>query len=370
MIPDPSARGRSRGARTAIAATVAVLAIVAVPIVLLAVGGSDSVDSPHKVIDSDPAAAVRAAVGQTMAAGSYEMDTVSTSTSAPRKVCATTNPVPGTPPPSLTCTTMPGGVNRFESHGVVNFDPYAMHSETQASTLGLISTHINSTHVWQLGGATVGYGPGNPGILITDYSRQVLGTIGQGPGALAMLSLASRGGYLNLEEESVTTAQAAGTGTARDVPVTYYDVTIDVKKLAEAPDLSDVQRATIEAAIPMLDQAGYTGTHERIGIDDQGYIREVTATTTFTDGSSMERHSFLYNFGCAPKVTMPNEPPAPPATEPCRPPSPPTTGPPSTPTSSTVAPTSTSTTPATTAPTTTTTSAPPSTTTTTIAKSP
>src|SRR5262245_4319385 len=124
MIPDPSARRRSRGTRTAIAAVVAVLAIAAVPLVLLALdGGSDSVDSQRTLIDSDPAAAVRAAVGQTMAAGSYEMDTVSTSTSAPRKVCAPTSFAPGTPPPSLTCTTMPGSVNRFETHGVVNFEP-------------------------------------------------------------------------------------------------------------------------------------------------------------------------------------------------------------------------------------------------------
>src|SRR5689334_2579387 len=112
MIPDRSARRRARGTRTAIAATVAVLAIVAVPLVLLAVGGSDSVDAPGKLIDSDPAAAVRAAVGQTMAAGSYEMDTVSTSTSAPRTLCAPTSFIPGTPPPSLTCTTMAGSVQR------------------------------------------------------------------------------------------------------------------------------------------------------------------------------------------------------------------------------------------------------------------
>jgi hypothetical protein len=81
-----------------------------------------------------------------------------------------------------------------------------------------------------------------------------------------------------------------------------------------------VQRTTIAAAIPMLEQAGYTGTKERIGIDDQGYIRQVDATTTFSDGSSMVRHSVLYNFGCAPMVTMPNEPPAPPTTTPCAPP--------------------------------------------------
>ena len=377
-VDSPTER-RARPRRAALLAAVAVLAIVAVPLALLAFdAGSDSVRSPRKLVDSDPVAAVRAAVGQTMAAGSYEMDTVSTSTSGPYTSCGGGEVGSGVYSPGATfaerptvCMTLPPSTSRFETHSIVNFDPYAMMSQTQASGLGAITTHINSTRVWQLGGATVGYGAGNPGILITDYTRQVVGTIGRGPGALAMLSLASRGGYLNLEEESVATAQPAGTGTVRDIPVTYYDVTIDVKKLADAPDLSDVQRTTIAAAIPMLEQAGYTGTKERIGIDDQGYIREVDATTTFSDGSSMVRHSVLSNFGCAPKVTMPNEPPAPPTTTPC---AQPTTAPPSTvaPTTSTIGAAAASTTsapPTTTPPTTMPSTTLPSTTTTTV-KSP
>ena len=320
----PSEEPPRRTSRAALVGALVVLVIVAAPLLYFALDdGAQSRRSGGDVVDTDPVAAVRAAVGQTMASGSYEMDTVSISTSAPRSMCLPTRIAPGSPPAptaGVTCATFPGTENRFETHSVVNFEPYAMRSQTQASSLGAITTHINSTHVWQQGGATVGYAPGNPGILITDYASQVLGTIGRGPGALAMLSLASRGGYLNLEEESVTVAQPAGTGTARDVPVTYYEVTIDVKKLAEAPNLSDVQRATIEAAIPMLEQAGYSGTNERIGIDERGYIREVEASTTFADGSSMVRHSFLSNFGCAPKVSMPNEPPAPPTTTPCDPP--------------------------------------------------
>src|SRR4030095_12801327 len=123
-----------------------------------------------------------------------------------------------------TCVSMPPAVNRFETAGGGNFQPYAMWAETQGASLGAITTHINSTHVWQLGGATVGYSPGNPGILITDYASQVLGTIGRGPGALAMLSLASRGGYLNLEEQSVTTAQPSGNRTGRGGSLNYHYV--------------------------------------------------------------------------------------------------------------------------------------------------
>jgi hypothetical protein len=309
-----------------------VLLIVAAPIAYFAL--HDTPDStPNRqqtIVDTDhqSIAAVRAALGQTFAAGSYESDTVSSSTSAPQSICAgATQPTPAN------CPTLPPVTQRFDTHTIVNFDPYAMQSQTQSSSLGAITTHLNSTRVWQLGGATVGYGAGNPGLALPSYVSQVLGTLGPGPGAMAMLSLASRGGYLNLEEESIASATPAGTGTVRDVDVTFYDVTIDIKKLADAPDLSDVQRTTIEAAIPKLEQAGYTGTNERIGIDAQGYIRSVDATTSFADGSTWVRHSVLYNFGCAPKVTMPNEPPAPPTAAPCAPPPTPTTLPPSTTTS-------------------------------------
>ena len=51
------------------------------------------------------------------------------------------------------------------------------------SSFGDITLHVNSMRVWQLGGATVGYAPGNPGVPLSDYSRQVLGTFGPAPGA-------------------------------------------------------------------------------------------------------------------------------------------------------------------------------------------
>jgi hypothetical protein len=366
---DPAIERRPRPRRTVFAAAAIVLVIVAAPIVFFSLddGSTSRPDSDRKaLVDSDPVAAVRAALGQTFAAGSYESDTVSTSTSAPHSVCAVSVGPGATAATPANCPTLPPVTQRFETHTIVNFEPYAMTSQTQSSSLGAITTHINSTRVWQLGGATVGYGPGNPGIALPDYVSQVLGTLGPGPGAMAMLSLASRGGYLNLEEVSIAAATPAGSGTVRDVDVTYYDVTIDVKKLADAPDLSDVQRATIAAAIPKLEAAGYSGTNERIGIDAQGYIRSVDATTSFADGSTWVRHSVLYNFGCAPTVTMPNEPPAPPTTRPCAPPpttTPPTTVAPTTTTIGAAAPSTTSAPPSTTPPTPPSTTLPPTTTT-------
>jgi len=337
-LVDATSTGHGRSARAAIGAAAVVLVIVAAPLVYFALDdGSTAPPGPDRkaLIDSDPLATVRAALGQTFAAGSYESDTVLEATYTPQvPPCIQVGPAPTGAIAAPGCpTSITPVTQRFETHTIVNFDPYAMQSQTQSSSLGAITTHVNSTHVWQLGGATVGYGTGNPGIPLPSYVSQVLGTLGPGPGAMAMLSLASRGGYLNLEEESIATATPAGTGTVRDVDVTYYDVTIDLKKLADAPDLSDVQRATIEAAIPKLESAGYSGTNEQIGIDAQGYIRSVDATTSFADGSTWARHSVLYNFGCAPKVSMPNEPPAPPTTTPCVPP--PTTTTTTTPPSST-----------------------------------
>ena len=283
-------RRRHRRRALRVVSVLAVLALAPLILVRLSGGGDEG-----RVVSGGPGdalATVRAAVGRTSAAGSYEIDLDTTMTQF-------------------------GGTYRFAGHAIVNLDPYAMVSETNSPNLGAITTHVNATHVWQLGGATVGYGPGTPGVSLTDYAGQVFGTLGRGPGALAMISLASPGGDLNLEEEAVASAEPVGTGTAGDIPVTYYDVDIDVTRLADAPDLSDIQRQTIAAALPLLEDSGYRGTSERIGVDDMGYVREVNSTTTFDDGSSTVHHSVLSNFGCAPEVYMPNETP-PPATTPPR----------------------------------------------------
>ena len=287
-------RGRHRrGRRRAVRALGVLAALALVPLVMIRLDGDGDEGQVVSGGPRDALATVQAAVGRTSAAGSYEIDLVTTMTQ------------PGT------------SSNRFTGHAIVNLEPYAMVSETR-SGLGAITTHVNSTHVWQLGGATSGYGPGKPGLSLADYSGLVVGTLGRGPGALAMISIASRGGYLYLEEEAIASAEPAGTGTVGDVPVTYYDITIEVTRLVDAPNLSDIQRQTIAAALPLLEESGYRGTTERIGVDDVGHVREVNATTKFDDGSSTVGHSVLSNFGCAPKVYMPNEtPPEATAPAPC-----------------------------------------------------
>ena len=309
-------RGRHRRGRRRAVRVLSVLTVVAlVPVIVVRLSGDGDDGQVVSGGPQDALATVRAAVGRTSAAGSYEIDLVTTMTQPETSSCDVLVGPNSTLPAESTCVMLGPLTNQFTGHAIVNLEPYAMVSETNSPSLGAITTHVNSTHVWQLGGATVGYGPGTPGLSLADYSSQVVGTLGRGPGALAMISIASRGGYLYLEEEAIASAEPAGTGTVGDVPVTHYDVTIDVTRLVDAPNLSDIQRQTIAAALPLLEESGYTGTTERIGVDDMGHVREVNATTNFDDGSSTVGHSVLSNFGCAPKVYVPNET-LPPATEP------------------------------------------------------
>jgi hypothetical protein len=332
-------RGRRRRRRRRAVRVFGVLvALGLVPLVVVRLSSDGDEGQVVSGSAADALATVRAAVGRTVAAGSYEMELTTTMTQPGTGSCPELVGPNASPTDATWCETSGVLTNQFTGHVIVNLEPYAMVAETNSPSLGAITTHVNSTHVWQLGGATVGYGPDNPGMPLTEYSQQVLGTLGRGPGALAMISIASRGGYLNLEEETVASAEAAGTGTVGDVPVTYYDVTIDITKLADAPNLSDIQRQTITAALPLLEEGGYRGTTERIGVDDMGYVREINSTTNFDNGSTTVRRSGLSNFGCAPKVYMPNETP------------PSDTTPPPCPTTTTASPSTTASPPATTAP--------------------
>jgi hypothetical protein len=325
---------RHSGKRRAVVVALGVtMAVVAVPL-LLSLGD----DSPGGAGEDDAVVAVRAAVGKTMASGSYETDfeTHSTSPAGP-----SAQPCPrGAPCP------LPSGNSTFETrgHGVVNFDPYISRNVTETS-VGPRTLYVTSTTVWLFGGG--GTGAIAPGIPLSEFAATVQSSLGPSQGALAMIALASPGGSLNLEEEAVADATPAGDGTVDGASVTYYDVTIDMTKLADTPELADVQRETIQAVLPLLDQGGYTGTTERIGVDEAGLIREVTATTHFADGSTGTRHTVLSNFGCAPRISPPDQP-APATTTPatCPVPVTTTTTAPTTSTSTTVAPSTTTSVPA------------------------
>jgi hypothetical protein len=336
-----------------------VLAIAAVPITASLV--SDSTSGVGKVGGGDAKQSVLAALDATLSAGSYDMtftDQVIPGAATVHSCSAGVSSAPGvgggpTGGPPVTCFS--GGASArvdITGHGTVNLNPYAMVAVSEVSGLGTITTYVNGTTVWELGGGNYGNTAGNS---LSGFASLVEGTLGPGEGAVAMIGLASPNGYLNLEQAAVADATQTGTRTVDGTSVTYYDVTIDLTRLADAPDLTDEERVTIHDALPVLTAAGYSGTEERIGVDAAGFIREVTATEHFSDGSATTRHTILSNFGCAPKVYLPNEqPPATTTTVPCTSPVATTTAPSTI--STTLAPTTTSSTTSTTPPTTATTS--------------
>ena len=320
-------RERRPGKRRAVFAGLAgALAIAAVPL-LAGLGGDASGSGDRRVTKDEALTAVRAAVGKTVASGGYNT----------RFETHSTHPTVAAPPPCPPGSPCPfaSGTSTFDSrgHGTVSFDPYVSYVVTNTS-VGTRTFVVTSTTVWLSSG---GAGVTGTGVPLSSFAGAVQSALGPSLGALSMISLASPGGALNLEQEAVADATPAGTGSVDGVNVTYYDVTIDMTKLADTPDLNDVQRQTIQAALPLLHRGGYTGTTERIAVDDDGYIREVRATNHFEDGSTGTRHTVLSNFGCAAKVYPPDQiAPAVTTTRPCAP-SPSTT--------TSLVPTSTSTTP-------------------------
>ena len=338
LSPAPEPVEPSRRRRGLLIGAVVVLAVAAIP-VAASLGGGDDTGGGGKgplVVNGDAITSVRAAVGTTLAAGSYDMDFTLQSTPAdqPAQGCTPIYRLPANAPTdsggsassaggsnAVVCVARPLGSSNLQGsgHGTVNFDPFAMVITSNTSAASNVTVYVNTTTMWEgYAGGVSGYGA--TGVPLSRFASTVENALGQGQGAVAMLGLASQGGYLNLEQEAVATATAAGTGSVDGTPVAYYDVTLDLTKLVDAPNLTDEERTTMQDAIPLLAQGGYSGTTETIGIDSAGYIREVTATTKYADGSSSTRHTILSNFGCASKVYTPDQE-APPVTTtvPCAP---------------------------------------------------
>jgi hypothetical protein len=307
LEPAPLRPGRS-GARTGMRVALTVAAVVAlivgVPLLVTALGDGDG-DAPSvdRRIHSDTSAlqTVRAAVDTTRSAGSWETRTETQTTSARDGTCVTS------PGAAQLCRRLMAGATTWVVHGIVNLDPYVLRTDVEAGTITGITSHFTATSVWQQGGATVGYANGNSGIPFAAYAQQVIGTLGPAPGALAMIGISSSFGQLALSEEAVEHAEPDGEGEVDGIHVTNYTVQLHMTRLADAPCLTSEQRDAIDQAIPILESSGYEGTTQRLGIDDAGYMREITTTHHLGDGSTSTGHSVLYNFGCAPRVYPPDQ---------------------------------------------------------------
>jgi hypothetical protein len=219
-------------------------------------------------------------------------------------------------------------------HGVVNLNPYVMVTTNASdSSFPDVTAVFDSDSVWEFGAGN--YGTGNaiansPGNALPGFAQSVEGSLGQGQGALMMVSLANPMGRLTLDQSMIKSAQPAGTGTVDGVAVTNYQITVDLTDALDQPTLSDEQRTTITQALGILNQQGYVGTTEIVSIDAAGYIRETRSMATFSGGGSVSSTNTLSAIGCAGTVTpgrpvvtpaplecvSPDQPDEPPATSP------------------------------------------------------
>jgi hypothetical protein len=292
-------------------AAIVVVVLVAVPVAVVLSR------HPHRrvairVAKQSPERTVLAALDATTNAGNYDMAYVVRTTPATVPTTTADNCTTVTSGHNVTVSCAGGGgpsqAVDLTGRGTVSLDPYAELTVSNVSSFGEITLRTDGTSVWEYGGADYGTSPGTQGVgsqSLSGFAGIVVSTLGPGPGALSMIGLANPTGYLQLEKEAVTHAEAAGTGTVDGTAVAYFRVSIDIARILDAPGLSSEQRKTITSALQLLDQAGYRATDEKIGIDGAGFIRAATVLSRFADGSSMTRTTTLSNFGCAGTVVMP-----------------------------------------------------------------
>jgi len=298
-------------------ASVAVLVAVAVPLVLAVSHARSTTTAGH----GQARHRVIAALDATIASGSFDMTFDQQPVTAPTTPNATTTlPCSSVPASSPSATQEPGWVCSYTDQqpglaiagqGTIDTDPFAMVATSAVPGLGTITARDNGTDVWELGGGNYGLSPGShdsgPGALLSGFGNLVEGTLGPRQGALDMMGLASPTGYLELDQSSITSADQIGTGTVDGVPVTVYQVTLDIAQDASVPGTNAVQNTAIADAIGVLKAQGYTETTVQVSIDAGGYVRRTVSTAAFSDGATQTSETTFSDFGCAGTVLMPGQ---------------------------------------------------------------
>jgi len=308
-----ASRGREpRVRRRTVARVVSVIVIGAVAIpVVLAVFSAKSTTAPsasgtakHRVL---------AALSATIASGSFDMAFSNQPLSLPASASATTTTCsPPNPGGWSACQSAQGTQGlAIDGTGTIDTDPFAMVAVSQVPGLGLITLRANGTNVWEIGGGDYGLAPGStdsgPGASLSGFAGSVEGTLGARQGALDMMGLANPTGYLELDQNAITSADQIGTGTVDGVPVTIYQVSLHPSQETNVPGTSPEEASTIQSALAVLDQQGYTGTTIKVSIDSAGYIRQTASVASFSDGATQTGETTFSNFGCAGTVLMPGE---------------------------------------------------------------
>ena len=122
-----------------------------------------------------------------------------------------------------------------------------------------------------------------------------------------MMRLASPTGYLELDQNSITSGTRVGSDTVDGAPVTVYKVTLHPDQEATVAGASAQESSAIRNALDVLKAQGYTQTTVAISIDNSGYIRRTVLVAAFSDGATSTIETTFSNFGCAGTVLMPDQ---------------------------------------------------------------
>jgi hypothetical protein len=199
----------------------------------------------------------------------------------------------------------------ISGEGVVHVDPTAMVTTAQVPNLGEITTRVDGTRVWEDGGANYGMMPSSdngPGAPLSEFASLVMGTLGRREGAIAMSSLASPTGYLDIAKESIAASSKLDDAVVEGVPVHVYEVAIDTMKSLDRPGLTSEETKATSAALKTLAEEGYKTTTVRLSIDGLGFIRQAHTVFGFDDGGTVTGDTTFSDFGCASVVLLANGP--------------------------------------------------------------
>jgi hypothetical protein len=330
--------GRARGPRSRrVAAALLVVAVVGAGVVVAArvTSGPNRArrqvqPGPHenvKISDGQARVDVLAALNSTTASGSFKIrfrlsadpgPNASTTTTTCPAFIGTEGNVPNTYSSSgggVFCggdyaTADPKHVT-ISGEGVVHVDPTAMVTTAQVPNLGEITTRVDGTRVWEDGGANYGMTPSSnngPGSPLSQFASLVAGTLGRREGAIAMNSLASPTGYLDIAKEAITASSKLDDAAVDGVPVHVYEVTIDTMKSLDRPGLTSQEILATSAALKTLGAEGYTTTTVRLSIDGLGFIRQAHTIVSFADGGTVTGDTTFSGFGCSSVVMLANGP--------------------------------------------------------------
>ncbi len=328
----PTARRHGRAGITVAAALC--LVVVAVPVAVIASGGSGThaaavkSDQPNLVGKGTSAPQLLHALNSTTGSGDFDVtytfggqDTGSSPTTTTTTTCGPSGsptfgysgPAPGPTSPGIACVSGgPPSSQPVDGSAVVDVQPFAMVASSQVQGFGTIVLRDDGTDVWEEGGGNYGLSPGSttsgPGSSLTGFAGLVEGTLGPRQGALAMLGLASPTGYLDLDAAETSSAGLVGTGTVSGTPVDIYQIVQTPGQGAQVPGLTAQEQLAVTGAMRLLEQQGYTGSTVRVSVDPAGFIRRTQTTDHFADGTTMTSQAVFSNFGCAGTVLMPGQP--------------------------------------------------------------